>query len=98
MKFLITTSILALSLSVFADHHKGNKDEWRKKWDAMSFEDAKKMDQNMISKKTSMMNEMSACVDKATTKAMLERCHDKMKEEHMEMRSEMKKDMDKKKM
>lgn len=66
----------------------------KKKWDSMSFQDAKKMDLDMISKKQNMFNEMRSCIDNASTKTQLEGCHDKMRNKNQEMKSMMDKKME----
>lgn len=77
MKFLLLAALTFSSVSTFADHHQ-NKEEWKKKWDAMSFEDAKKYKTDMLAQKKAMIEEAQGCVDKTTDKKGIEACMDKM--------------------
>lgn len=85
MKFL-TALILCFSLNAFADHH----EDMEKKWDAMSFEDAKKMKLEKIDMKMKMMEETRKCVNDAKDKDGLRSCWKEMKEEKKEMKDKMK--------
>lgn len=97
MKFLIAASLLSLSLGAFADrHHKDMKKDWEKKWDSMSFEDAKKMKTEMLDKKAAMVDEARKCVNEAKDKDGIKSCIKTMHEQKDEMRSDMKDKMKKK--
>ncbi len=94
MKLLLIASLTLASLSAFAGHHEGkNKEEWKKKWDAMSFEDAKKMKSEMLTEKKSMIEEAQGCVDKSKDKKGIEACMDKMHAQKGDMHKDMKKKM-----
>lgn len=86
----ILTAILALGVSVgsFAGG-KGHHKDFEKKFDKMSFEDAKGMMQDMSQKKIAMMNEFQSCVNTAKDKEALKQC----KEDKWEDKKAMKKDM-----
>lgn len=93
MKFLTVTMISLLSLSAMAHNH--DKDE-QKMWDNMSFEDAKKMMQEKMDKKSAIMEKGKACVNAAKDKDGLKACKKDMWEEKDEMKAEMKDKMKKK--
>lgn len=96
MKFLLLVSLSLASLSAFSSQHE-SKQEMKKKWDAMSFEDAKKMKTEMLTEKKGMIEEAQGCVDKTTDKKGIEACMKKMHAGH-DMHKDMNKDMKKKKM
>lgn len=77
MKLLLIASLTLMSLSSMAMHHE-NKEEMKKKWDAMSFEDAKKYKTEMLAHKKMMIEEAQGCVDKSTDKKAIEKCFEKM--------------------
>ena len=83
MKF-VTIAVLALSFNAFADHHEMMKD-----MDKMPFDQHKQMMQEMLSKKSAMIQESKTCVDAAKDNAALKECHMKMKEEKHAMMDEM---------
>jgi len=95
MKFLLLAALTLSSVSVFADHHE-MKEEMKKKWDSMSFEDAKKMSNEMLAKKKAMLDEVQSCVDKAKDKDALKECKEEAREAKHEMHKEMKKKFKKK--
>lgn len=98
MKFLLIASLSLFSIVSMANkEHMQKHEERMKKWDNMSFEDAKKMDKKMITEKRSMIDEMQACVDKAANKMALKDCHKQMWDEKKGMHSKMKDDMKNKK-
>jgi hypothetical protein len=78
MKILVLTSIMLVSLSSEANHHHKKDPEMQKKWDAMSFEDAKKYKTDKLAQKKSMIEEAQSCVNKTTDKKGIEACMDKM--------------------
>ncbi len=84
MKFL-TIAVLALSFSAFADHH----ETMMKDMDKMPFDQHKMMMQEMLTKKSAMIQESKTCVDTAMDKAALKDCHMKMKDEKHAMMDEM---------
>ena len=96
MKKFVTVLALALSATAFAGHHEHSMDEMKK----MPFDQHKKMMQEKLEKKTTMINEAKTCVNDAKDNDALMECHKKMKEEKHAMMDDMKdkmKDMKKKK-
>lgn len=89
MKFLLMLTLTLGSMNALAKHHKDDK-EWKKKWDAMSFEDAKKHKTEMLSAKRAGIEKAQDCVAKTTDKKGIEACmddmHNKMKEKKKEMK------------
>lgn len=83
---LLTVLALVLSTSAFAGHHEKEMEEMKK----MPFDQHKKMMQEKLDKKTSMIEEAKTCVNDAKDNAALNACHDKMREEHHAMMDEMK--------
>lgn len=92
MKFLLVCMLTLGSFSALASHHKDK--EWKKKWDAMSFEDAKMHKSQMLTDKKSGIEKAQSCVDKTTDKKGIETC---MNEMHSAMKMK-KEEMKKKKM
>ncbi len=85
MKFLLVCMLTVTSLHAFADHHKDK--DWKKKWDFMSFEDAKKHKTQMLAEKKAGIEKTQACVDKTTDKKGIEACMDEM-HQAMKMKKE----------
>lgn len=91
MKFLITAATLALSVSAFAGHHKGDHaKKWDEKFEKMSFTDAKSMMQEMTAEKATIANNFKSCVDGAKDKSALKDCKKTMWEDKMDMKKDMK--------
>ena len=91
MKFLITVATLALSVSAFAGHHKGDHaKKWEEKFEKMSFTDAKSMMQEMTAEKASIANNFKSCVDGAKDKSALKDCKKTMWEDKMDLKQDMK--------
>lgn len=91
MKFLITVATLALSVSAFAGHHKGDHaKKWEEKFEKMSFTDAKSMMQEMTAEKATIANNFKSCVDGAKDKSALKDCKKTMWEEKMDLKGDMK--------
>ncbi len=98
MKSTLAAVLFLLSLGAMANHHEDmdqKHKEWEKKFDSMSFEDAKKMKLEMMDKKSAMMEENRKCINDAKDKPALKACmkegHEKMKEMKHEMKDKMKK-------
>ena len=88
MKLLLLAASLALvSISSMANHHKDK--DWKKKWDSMSFEDAKKYKTEKLAMKKATIEEAQTCVDKTTDKKGIESCMDKMHDEKKHMHQDM---------
>lgn len=100
MKFLLVATLTLFSIHSFADHHdKMGKmhEKMNKKWESMSFEDAKKHMSEKLDTKMKMNQEAKTCVDNSKNKEELKKCKEDMKskmnemhEEHMEKMKEMK--------
>ncbi len=94
MKFLAVL-VFALSASAFAGHH----EDMMKDMEKMPFDQHKKMMQEKLEKKSTMVEDSKKCVNAAADNAALMECHKAMREEHHAMKEEMKgkmKDMKKK--
>lgn len=77
MKFILIATLALASLSSLANVDKTHN-EMMKKMDKMSFEEAKKWKEEMITQKKSMISEEETCVENAKDKAGLQRCTDNM--------------------
>ena len=91
MKFVMMF-LLCFSLNSFADNH----EEWQKKWDSMSFEDAKKMSLEKIQKMETALDEHKACVNAAKDKDGLKACKEQAKAKRKEWKEKMKSEKNKK--
>lgn len=86
MKSLLVAALLVGSLNVLADHHGDHKEEMKKKWDSMSFEDLKKMKTEHLATKKANIEKAQSCVDQSKDKESLKAC---MKDMRGEMKSKM---------
>lgn len=94
---LLTVLALALSTTAFAGHH--DHDKKMEEMMKLPFDQHKKLMQEKLQAKTTMLEESKTCVNEAKDNEGLKKCHEKMKEEKMAMKDEMKdkmKDMKKK--
>jgi hypothetical protein len=89
MKFLSIFFFLLLSFNAFSNdsYHK----DMMRKMDNMSFDEAKKMQMEMIENKTSMMDQMRKCIIATNDKSALRGCMSEMASMHDEMKDNMKK-------
>lgn len=90
MKFLLAATLTLASISSMAMKHEGNG-EWKKKWDSMAFEEAKKYKTDMLAQNKFMIEDTQACVDKTTDKKGIESCYEKMHEKMEQTHRGMKK-------
>lgn len=90
---LITVLMICFSLNASASHH----EEMQKKWDSMSYEDAKKMSLEKIEKMQAALDEHKSCVNAAKDKEGLKACREKAKAKRKEWKEKMKGKKDKKK-
>lgn len=94
MKTLIMLSLMSLPVFSWANMDK-HHEEMEKKFDSMSFEDAKKMKTEMLEKKATMIESERKCVsdakDKPALKACMKKMHEEMKGMHSMMKDKMKK-------
>lgn len=93
MKFL-TILALALSASAFAGHHEMDKN-WKKDFEKRPFEENRKMMNEKLDMKSSMVQEAKDCVGKAKDNASLMACKESMMSKKEDMHDHMK-DMKKK--
>ena len=89
MKFLPIFMLCLLSFNSFSNESYSN--DWEKKLDNMSFEDAKKMKLDMMEEKSMMMDQKRKCIMEATDKAGLRSCLKEMHDRKSEMKDKMKK-------
>ena len=90
MKFILAFALTLSSLSAFSHSH-GEKDkDWEKKWNAMSFEDAKKMKMEKIATKREALGEQEKCVSAATDKDGLKACKKEWRKDMKEMKAKKK--------
>ncbi len=76
MKFL-TALVLVFSASAFAGHHENKMEKMKN----MPFDQHKKMMQEMLEKKSAMVEENRKCVNDAKDNDALMECHKNMKED-----------------
>lgn len=95
MKYLLITALSIFSVTGLAHEHKDHKD-WEKKWDKMSFEEAKAMKTEKLKNKSTLIQEAQSCVDAAKDKEALKTCMKNMKDKKKEMYKNMKDKMKKK--
>lgn len=85
MKFVMML-LVCFSVNAFADHH----EDMKKKWDSMSFEDAKKMSMERVDKMQAALDEHKACINEAKDKDALKTCKQKAMEKRKEWKEKMK--------
>jgi hypothetical protein len=83
---LFMTLLVCFSVNAFANHH----EEWEKKWDAMSFEDAQKMSLEHIAKMQTALDEHKTCVTAAKDKPALKACKEAAMAKRKEWKEKMK--------
>jgi hypothetical protein len=89
MKILSVLFILIVSVNTFANE--SYHEDWMKKMDNMSFEEAKKMKLEMLDSKSTMMEQERKCVVATNDKSSLRECMTEMKDMKKEMMDKTKK-------
>jgi hypothetical protein len=89
MKIFSTLVFLIICTNTFANE--SYHEDWMKKMDNMSFEEAKKMKLEMLDNKSTMMEQERKCVVATNDKSALRECMTEMKDMKKEMMDKVKK-------